>query len=151
MNEIPLKQVIDASLENLKQVISADNVIGTPITLPDKTVIIPISKVSVGFTSGGVDFDSKHNPLRQQAHFGGGNAAGLTVTPLAFLVASNSDVRLLNINDPLTPEAGNIVGTISDLVDRSPAIIERIMNIFKNFKKPESTEASDDSSEASEK
>ena len=78
MHEIPLKQVIDASLENIKKVLDANAVVGTPITLPgaerkDDVTIIPISKVSCGFTSGGVDFDSKTGPKREIPHFGGGN------------------------------------------------------------------------------
>ena len=144
MHEIPLKQVIDASLENLKEVISVDNVIGKPITLPDETVIIPVSKVSVGFTSGGVDFDGKHNPTRQQPHFGGGNGAGMTITPLSFLVISNGNVKLLNISDPGKPSAGNIVGTISDMVDRSPEIIDKIMTTIQKYKKPKKDKISDE-------
>ncbi len=143
MHEIPLKQVIDASLENLKEVISVDNVIGKPITLPDETVVIPVSKVSVGFTSGGVDFDGKHNPTRQQPHFGGGNGAGMTITPLSFLVISKGNVQLLNISDPGKPSAGNIVGTISDMVDRSPEIIDKIMVTLQKYKKPKKDKESD--------
>ncbi|HAZ20404.1 MAG TPA: sporulation protein YtfJ, partial [Clostridiales bacterium] len=56
MNEIPLKQIIDASLENLKKIVSVDTVIGTPITLPNDTTVVPVSKVSVGFTSAGADY-----------------------------------------------------------------------------------------------
>jgi|GEM_PF-35697 len=148
MSEIPLKQVIDASLQNLKEVIGVDNVIGKPITLPGDTVIIPVSKVSVGFTSGGVDFDSKHNPTRQQPHFGGGNGAGMTITPLCFLVISGGNVELLNIKDPTSPGAGNIVGNISDLVEKSPAIVDKLMLTFQKFKKQKSTD--DEKKEASD-
>jgi len=144
MNDIPLKQVIDASLENLKEVISVDNVIGKPISLPDGTVVIPVSKVSVGFTSAGVDFDGKHNPTRQQPHFGGGNGAGMTVTPLSFLVISNGNVQLLNVNDASAPSQGNIVGTISDMVDRSPEIIDKIMVTLQKYKKPASDASAKD-------
>ena len=83
MNEIPLKQVIAASLENLKQVVNVDNVIGTPIPLDDG-VIIPVSKVTLGYTAGGADFDGKRNPGRETPHFGGGAGAAMTVLPIAF-------------------------------------------------------------------
>jgi len=128
MNEIPLKQVIDASLENLKKVLSVDTVIGEPITLPNQITIIPISKVSVGFTSGGVDFDSKNNPTREQAHFGGGNGAGMSITPLAFLVVSGTDVKILNVNNP---NSSTLLGTVSELIERSPEIINKFVKIFK--------------------
>lgn len=134
MNEIPLKQVIDASVENLKKAMSTDTVVGEPITLPDSTVIIPISKVSVGFTSGGVDFDSKNNPKKETPHFGGGNGAGMSVVPVAFLVCSKGEVKILGL-----PEKGaagvvvenNIVDSITQLLEKSPSIIEKIKGIFK--------------------
>ncbi len=139
MSEIPLKQVIDASLENIKKVLDADAVVGTPISLPDGVTIIPISKVSCGFTSGGVDFDSKVNPRRETPHFGGGNGAGMSVTPLTFIVISNGDVRLMNVNGTNVSSDSAIINTISDIVDKSPAIFEKIKSYFKKEKAVEST------------
>ena len=133
-NEIPLKQVIEASLENIKQVLNVDTIVGTPISAPNDTMIIPVSKVAVGITSGGVDFDSKHNPTRQQAHFGGGNGAGMTVTPVAFLVVTKDDVRILNLNQPTVVASENIVGTVADFIDRSPDLIKRFMELFPSKK-----------------
>ncbi|MBR4288042.1 MAG: sporulation protein YtfJ [Clostridia bacterium] len=141
MNEIPLKQVIDASLENIKKVLDADAVVGTPISLPDGVTIIPISKVSCGFTSGGVDFDSKVNPRRDTPHFGGGNGAGMSVTPLTFLVISKGEVRLMNVNGTNVSSDSAIINTISDLVDKSPAIFEKIKSYFKKDKEEASAEA----------
>lgn len=138
-NDIPLKQVIEASLENIKQVLNVDTIVGSPIKTLDDTVIIPVSKVAVGITSGGVDFDSKHNPSRQQAHFGGANGAGMTVTPVAFLVVTKQDVRLLNINQPAVASE-NIVGTISDFIDRSPDLVKRFMELFSKKEKQEKAE-----------
>jgi len=135
MNEIPLKQVIDASLENIRKVLDADAVVGTPISLPDGVTIIPISKVSCGFTSGGVDFDSKNNPRRDMPHFGGGNGAGMSVTPVTFLVISNGEVRLMNINGTNSSSESPIVNTISDFIDKSPAMIEKIRSYFAKNKK----------------
>ena len=140
MHEIPLKQVIDASLENIKKVLDADAVVGTPITLPGDVTIIPISKVSCGFTSGGVDFDSKNNPRREMPHFGGGNGAGMSVTPLTFLVVQGGEVRLMNVNGTNVSSESSIVNTISDLVDKSPAIFEKIKSYFKKDKKTEDSE-----------
>ncbi len=131
MHEIPLKQVIDASLENIKKVLDADAVVGTPITLPGDVTIIPISKVSCGFTSGGVDFDSKNAPRRDIPHFGGGNGAGLSVTPMTFLVVSGGEVRLMNVNGTNVSSESAIVNTISDIVDKSPAIFSKIKSYFK--------------------
>ena len=131
MNEIPLKQVIDASLTNLKSFLTADSVVGTPINLPGDVVVIPVSKVSCGFTSGGVDFDSKNNPRRETPHFGGGNGAGVSVTPVTFLVISDGNVRLMNVNGTGVSSDSAIVNTISDLVDKSPAIFDKLKSFFK--------------------
>ena len=131
MHEIPLKQVIDASLENIKKVLDADTVVGSPINLPGDVTIIPVSKISCGFTSGGVDFDSKHGPRRDVPHFGGANGAGISVTPMTFLVISGNDVRMLNVNGTTASSDSAIINTISDLVDKSPAIVAKIKSFFK--------------------
>lgn len=143
MNEIPLKQVIDSSLSNIKSFLNADTVVGTPITLPGDVVVVPISKVSCGFTSGGVDFDSKINPKRDQPHFGGGNGAGVSVTPVTFLVISDGTVRLMNVNGTGVSSDSAIVNVISDLIDKSPALFGKLKAMFKK-NKPEDKDGEED-------
>ena len=140
MNEIPLKQVIDASLENIKKVLDSDTIVGSPIALPDGVTIIPISKISCGFTSGGIDFDSKNNPKRERPHFGGGNGAGVTVTPISFVVVTGTEVRLMNVNGTNVSSESAIVNTIQDLVEKSPAIYAKIKAMFKKDKKDKAEE-----------
>ncbi len=151
MSEIPLKQVIDSSLENIKKVLDADTVVGTPISLPNDVTIIPISKVSCGFTSGGVDFDGKLNPRREVPHFGGGNAAGVSVTPVTFLVIQGEDVRIMNVNGTSASSESAVVSTISDLVEKSPAIFAKLKSFFKKEKDDEEKEAEEIVEEGSEK
>ena len=134
-NEMPLKQVIDSTLENLKNIMSTDTVIGEPIQANEDTVIIPVSKVSVGFTSGGVDFDSKKNDNK---HFGGGNGAGMSVSPIAFLVIGKNGVELLNINKESAPNT--VADTISDFITKSPELISKFKETFKKDKKEEESE-----------
>ncbi len=134
-NDMPLKQVIDSTLENLKKVMSTDTIIGEPIHVLDNTVIIPVSKVSVGFTSGGVDFDSKKNTDK---HFGGGNGAGMSVSPIAFLVVRDTGVEILNIN-----KDGSAADSISELITKAPDLINRVKDTFKK-KKPEEMEKTEE-------
>lgn len=147
MNEVPLKQVISASLENLKQVIDVDNVIGKPIPLQDGGVVIPVSKVTLGFSAGGADFDGKRNPTRDTPHFGGGAGSGMTIAPIAFLIVRENDVRLLNVNQPANE---GLVGTISDLLEKAPEFTQKIKSFFRQRKeekeaeKAEADEASDE-------
>ena len=152
MNEIPLKQVIDSSLSNLKTFMNADTVVGSPITLPGDVIVVPVSKVSCGFTSGGVDFDSKSNPKRDQPHFGGGNGAGVSVTPVSFLVISDGSVRLMNVNGTGITSDSAIVNVISDLVDKSPSIFGKLKTMFKKDKdKDEDNAGEEDPGESDDK
>lgn len=142
MNEIPLKQIIDSSLENIKNVLDTNSIIGEPIKVGEKTVVIPIAKVSVGITSGGVDYDAKKTG---QPHFGGGNGAGVTMTPVSFLVINGDDVRMLNVNDPkANNDVSNIIGSVSDLVDRAPEVISRLKKSFSSDKPDKNDEKSKD-------
>jgi sporulation protein YtfJ len=138
MNDMPLKQVIDSTLENLKKVMSTDTVIGEPIHANESTVIIPVSKVSVGFTSGGVDFDSKKNQDRK--HFGGGNGAGVSVSPIAFLVIRDSGVEILNIN-----KGSSSADTVSELITKAPELFGKVKEAFK--KKPHEETEPDETKE----
>ncbi len=131
INDMPLKQVIDSTLENLKKVMSTDTIIGEPIHVLENTVIIPVSKVSVGFTSGGVDFDSKKNADK---HFGGGNGAGMSVSPIAFLVIRDSGVEILNINKDSSGDA------VSDLITKAPDIFNKVKDSLKKHKGKETDE-----------
>lgn len=146
-NDMPLKQVIDATLENLKNIMSTDTVIGEPITVMEDTVIIPVSKVSVGFTSGGVDFDGKRTDNK---HFGGGNGAGMSVSPIAFLVVTKNGVELLNINKE---SSNTLADTVSQFIAKSPELISKLKETFKKDKKSEvdeTTEAAEEKEETAE-
>lgn len=91
-NELPLKQIIDAALSRIGSVADVNTVVGEPLAVGDGVTIIPFSKVSVGFASGGVDFDGKNKKEGDDPHFAGGNGAGVSVVPLGFLVIDGTEV-----------------------------------------------------------
>lgn len=141
-----ISDMIHESLKGIKDLVDVNTVIGDPITTPDGTTIIPVSKVSMGFASGGLDYFAKKNgdaqPEKQTSAqsqnpskgFGGGGGTGMSVSPLGFLVIKpDGDVELLNISAP-TVSAPDTVETISSLVDRAPDIIERLKAVFKGKK-----------------
>ena len=132
-NSVP--NMMEGMLHKIREMIDANTVVGTPVTTPDGTTIIPVSKVSIGFGGGGSDFATQKggNP------FGGGAGGGVKVTPVAFLVVTKQDVRLLNINQPAVASE-NIVGTISDFIDRSPDLVKRFMELFSKKEKQEKAE-----------
>jgi len=141
-NENKLQDIIQTSLENIRTMIDADTVIGNPIATDSGTTIIPISKISMGFASGGVDFSKKgaSNEQGKPQNFGGGGGTGLSIVPIGFLaISKNGDVELINIGD----KPGNDpVEQIAGLIERSPELINKIKSLFK--KKPPVDETPDE-------
>ena len=127
-----LENVMETSLKNVKSMLDANTVIGDPITTPDGTVVIPVSKVSVGFVSGGSDFASKTNP---KLCFGGGSGAGVTINPVSFLIISPSG----SVN--ILPVGQGTVSSIEKIIDMAPGVIEQIKELFKKDKEEDGEDA----------
>ena len=130
----PIEGLMDTTLEKIKQMVDVNTVIGTPITTPDGTTVIPISKVVYGFASGGSEFQGKRESSSNL--FGGGTGAGVTINPVAFLTISNGDVKLLNIADYKDGQ-DRAIGMV-------PEIIDKIAGLFKKDKKEEKDDKSVD-------
>ncbi len=150
MNESnKLNDIIKTSLDSIRSMVDSNTVIGNPITTANGTTIIPVSKVFVGFASGGVDYAGKHTAPQNAAkpnanNFGGGGGTGLTVSPVAFLVVDPSgDVQLLNVNEP-TKQANDPVSQVIGLLERSPELIEKLKVLFA---KKESDAASENNAQ----
>ena len=135
MADTNLSKLVESALANLKTMAETDTVIGKPVELPGGATVIPVSKITVGFTSGGIDYTSKNNPDKAP-NFGGGTGTGYTITPIAFLaVDAEGNVRLLNINESGNKNSGgDLVGTITGLAEKAPDILERTIQVFKKDK-----------------
>ena len=134
MADSNLTKMIETALENIKKMTDANTVVGEPIKVTGGSTIIPVSKISVGFASGGMDYGGKSTPERPP-NFGGGTGSGFTVTPAAFLVVDeNGGVSLINVNCPSSSGSSDIVGTISEIVDKAPSMVESIKKIFRKDK-----------------
>ena len=118
-----IEGLMNSSLEKIKEIVNADTIIGKSITTDDGTVVIPVSKVSYGFASGGSDFSSKTS----NDMFGGGNGAGVSIVPVAFLVISGNDVKLLQIE--------SFSSSLDRIISMTPDIIDKINNAIKKRKK----------------
>ena len=121
MAEHALNDVMKTTMEKLRSMIDVNTIIGDSITTSDGTTIIPISKVSFGFASGGSDFDSK----KDSVNFGGGSGAGVTIHPEAFLVVKDGNVRLI-------PMAAAPSTTVDRLVELLPGVMDRVEGYIKN-------------------
>ena len=131
MSENKMTEIIRASIDSIKSSFDANTVTGTPITTANGTVIIPVSKLSVGFATGGVDYLGKNAPQSGKNNFGGGGGTGVTVTPIAFIVVSaDGKVEMLNISAPVVVEPRDAVSQIIGAIERSPELIERIKAVF---------------------
>ena len=101
MEKRPIESLMHTTLENIRDMIDVNTVIGEPVTTADGSTVIPISRVSFGFVAGGGEYACKGAPLRADAEggpgipFAGGTGAGVTVQPLGFLVSNADQVRLL--------------------------------------------------------
>jgi len=137
-----MNDIIKTTLENMKTIVESNTIIGDPIETAGGVVVIPVSKVSLGFASGGLDYASKKEEAKSAAaNFGGGGGTGMSVSPVAFLVIrKDGSVELLNIANQYGDTAVNRIASIGDIFERSPDVIERLKNVFTGKKKEESAE-----------
>lgn len=140
MAETKITGIIESSLEKIREVVDANTIIGDPINTPGGTTVIPVSKVMVGFASGGVDYlgknakrsgTEKERPTALTTNFGGGGGTGVTVQPVGFLVISpDGGVQLLNVGAG-SAGSGDKIDSIANIIERSPDIIAKIKALFE--------------------
>ena len=119
-----IKDIINNSLDQIRTIIDADTVVGKQIVTPSGTVIIPISKISMGFASGGLDLPTDG---KKAANFGGGGGTGVTVNPIGFLtVYADGRVEML----PMTQDRATPIEQVADLLDHAPDILNRFKALF---------------------
>lgn len=136
-NKNNVGELFGITTEKIKAMVDVDSILGTPIKVEDVT-IIPVSKVTYGFGSGGSDFATKN----KSDLFGGGGGAGITIAPVAFIVIANGEVRIKPIStsdDPLERAITLIPDAIDKLID--------IVGKLKNKKKADDEVEDDESAE----
>ena len=118
-----LPNMLENTISKMKEMVDVNSVVGEPIITADGTTIIPISKVSVGFAGGGSDYVSKR-PNKHENPFGGGAGGGVNVTPIAFLIVKEGNVRMLPVAAPASTTADRLVEMIPDTLDKIAAFVE---------------------------
>ncbi len=113
--------ILATTIEKVRQLVDVSTIVGEPIVLSDEITVIPVSKVTYGFASGGSDFPSKNNTQL----FGGGGGAGVTINPVAFLVLKNGEVTLKHItsNDNA---AERFVNMVPDVIDKVSDVVSKV-------------------------
>lgn len=131
MSEHPIEGLMNTTMENLKDMIDVNTVIGETIELENGTAIIPVSKVCFGFAAGGSEFNtgtleqSRKNGLDEESKynlpFGGGSGAGVNIQPMGFLVVTENSAKILPVNH---------CSAIDKLIDYVPDLIDKISEIW---------------------
>ncbi len=128
MSDKKVNELLDVTMDKIKEMVDVNTVIGDPITTPDGTTVIPVSRVSYGFASGGSDLPSKAQPAA--GLFGGGAGAGITVNPIAFLAISNGNVRIMQIEP--------YMGPVDRALEKVPEVVDKITAFFRKDKEEQS-------------
>lgn len=135
MAEHPIQGLMKTAMENLKEMVDVNTIVGDPVETPDgSTVILPISKVSFGFVAGGTDYGGKNRSEQSSSNrgsddnvsFGGGSGGGVSITPIAFLVVNSSMIRLVPLDS-----STHLYDRILDL---APQVVDKIQEVVKQMK-----------------
>jgi len=130
-----ISDLMGVTMEKIRDMVDVQTIIGDPITVSDQVTIIPVSKVSYGFASGGSDLPAKANP---KDLFGGGAGAGVSIQPVAFLVVQEDGVRLLQMDEG-SDALSSAIRSVPEVVDRISSLIRKPNS--KNKEKAETEEA----------
>ena len=113
--ELPVERIMDNAFTKIRTLVEADTVIGTPVVTADGVSIIPISKITAGFLTGGGEYSDMSRQTYTEYPFAGGSGAGVSVSPVGFLVSDGKSVKLVNIDDKNPLE--KILDTVPDILD----------------------------------
>ncbi|WP_028544211.1 GerW family sporulation protein [Paenibacillus taiwanensis] len=144
MADHPIEGLMRAALENIKAMVDVNAIVGDPVQTPDGSIILPISRVGIGFAAGGSDFrveskdDHRGEHAGGQNHtkpFGGGSGGGVYINPIAFLVVGKHGVQVVSVD--------NQTHLLEKLIDSAPHVIDRIEAMFKRPSKQEKPTSDD--------
>ncbi|MDY2861719.1 MAG: GerW family sporulation protein [Oscillospiraceae bacterium] len=126
--EHPIQQLINDAMGKMREIVDSNTVIGTPITTREGTTILPVSKISFGFVSGGTDFANE----KQKDLFGGAASSGASITPVGFLVIKGDSVKLIQL-----AENGRAVDRVLNMV---PEVLDKVEGFISKDKKSDKEE-----------
>lgn len=121
MEKTPLGNMMEKTMSQIKEMVDANTVVGEPITTLDGVTLVPITKVSFGFGTGGAEFPTEG----KGDGYGGGNGAGVSISPVGFIVIKDGNVRMLNVAPPANTAVDRIVELVPDIMDRAQEFIDK--------------------------
>ncbi|TKC15803.1 GerW family sporulation protein [Robertmurraya kyonggiensis] len=134
MSDHPIQGLMTTAMENLKEMIDVNTIIGDPVETPDGSVILTVSKVGFGFAAGGSEFildgssnsgsSSKDGSNQSKHPFGGGSGGGVSITPIAFLIVNSKEVKMVHLD-----ESTHLYEKILDL---APQAVDKIQQMLSS-------------------
>lgn len=134
MENHPIEGLMKTVMQNIKEMVDVNTILGDPVETLDGSVIVPISRVTFGFVAGGSEFDTNNQikskekdrnsdtaPDQGNFPFGGGSGAGITINPVAFLVVGKEQTKLL-------PIESNVL--VDRILESAPQLIDKLQNLF---------------------
>ena len=120
----PIGDLMSTTMQKIREMVDVNTIVGKPIEAGDVT-IIPVSKVSFGFASGGSDFTTKNQKPDADNAFGGGSGVGVNIMPIAFLIVKGDTVRMLPIAPPPGTTVDRVVEMVPEVIDKVTGFIEK--------------------------
>ena len=148
MNEHPIEGLMNTAMNNIRDMIDVNTIIGEPIETFNNTIIIPVSKVGFGFAAGGSEFKGetideyskkeKEESIQYKLPFGGGSGAGVSITPVAFLIIQSNSVKLMPVTH--CSSIDRLLDYVPDLMEKANCLINKTMQDKKEIRKEEHRE-----------
>ena len=115
MDKRPISELMETTMQKIKEMIDANTIIGEAITTSDGVTLIPVSKLSFGFAGGGTDLARKQETADA---FGGGIGAGVSIVPVAFIVVKADSIKLLHVSPPAETTLDRLIETVPEVFDK---------------------------------
>lgn len=123
MDNNPIGELMQNTMESVRNILKVDTVVGDPIFTPDGITLVPISKISVGFGGGGIELNSRKSG--ENRPYGGGNATGVKIEPIGFLVIKEGVVRMINVTPPASTTVDRLIDMVPQVMDKIDAFVEK--------------------------
>lgn len=130
----PIQGLMRATMENLKEMVDVNTIVGEPVETKDGGIVLTVSKVAFGFGAGGSDYATDSGNRRENPAFGGGSAGGVSITPVAFLVVNKEGVNILHLQ--------NTTHLMEKAIELAPQTFDKLQSIFKKKEKEASSKES---------
>lgn len=145
MENHPIEGLMKSAMDSIQNMVDVNTIIGEPIETSNNMVIIPISKVCFGFAAGGSEFKGetvdeykkkeKEEEIQYRLPFGGGSGAGVSITPVAFVVITQDSIKLMPVEHASTID--KLLDYVPDFMEKANAIANKTLEDRKNNKNEE--------------